>query len=141
MHVDSLVVFLCWFVGGFVSGITGIGGAMIAVPVAAMFIPMHDVIVLSYILNVAMDGSLACTHFRHCRVAALWPLFAGALPGAFFGLFILCFVPGNILQGAVGGLLIAYVYWQRVVRASGERKGGSWLVGRWTGWIWRGYVG
>ena len=68
MDTTSLIVFLCWFAGGFVSGLTGIGGAMVAVPAAALVLPMHVVIPLSCILNAAMDGSLACMHFRHCRV-------------------------------------------------------------------------
>nr|WP_321256586.1 sulfite exporter TauE/SafE family protein [uncultured Pseudodesulfovibrio sp.] len=108
-----IMVFCAWFVGGFVSGVSGIGGAMVAVPVAAMFIPMHDLIPLSCILNVIMDGCIACMHFRHCRVSALWPMLVGSIPGAIIGLFILQFVSGAILQGAVGALLLYYVYWQQ----------------------------
>ena len=59
MDFTSLFVFICWFAGGFVSGVTGIGGAMVAVPAAALILPMHVVIPLSCILNAAMDGSLA----------------------------------------------------------------------------------
>lgn len=123
-----LLVAACWFAGGFVSGLTGIGGAMVAVPIAAMFIPMHEIIPLSCILNVAMDGSLAVLYFRHCRVSALGPLLLGAIPGSFVGLYILQMVSGNILQGAVGLLLIFYVWWQQVAKA-GSRKKDSWLAG------------
>ncbi|MEG2172842.1 MAG: sulfite exporter TauE/SafE family protein [Desulfovibrionaceae bacterium] len=108
----SLTVFVCWFVGGFISGVTGIGGAMVAVPAAAFFLPMHEVIPLSCILNAAMDGCIACLHFRHCRIASLWPLLLGALPGSFVGLFILQAVSGAVLEGSVGLLLLSYVYWQ-----------------------------
>lgn len=128
MDTTSLIVFLCWFAGGFVSGLTGIGGAMVAVPAAALVLPMHVVIPLSCILNAAMDGSLACMHFRHCRVKALWPLLVGALPGSFAGLYILQMVSDAVLQGAVGVLLVFYVLWQRVARA-GSRKEDSWILG------------
>ena len=101
---------------------------MVAVPVAAMFLAMHEVIPLSCILNAAMDGSLAFLYFRHCRVPALWPLLLGALPGSFAGLAMLQMLPGAVLQGAVGILLIVYVLWQRVARA-GERKKDSWIAG------------
>lgn len=67
MDFPSVIVFIAWLLGGFVSGLTGIGGAMLAVPLAAMFIPMHDVILLSCILNLAMDGTLTCIYLRHCR--------------------------------------------------------------------------
>lgn len=124
----SLLVFACWFVGGFVSGLTGIGGAMVAVPAAAFFLPMHEVIPLSCILNTAMDGCIACLHFRHCRVRALWPLLLGALPGSFAGLFILQALSGAVLQGAVGLLLLFYVYWQHIAH-SGTARRDSWLAG------------
>lgn len=128
MDSTSLIVFLCWFAGGFVSGLTGIGGAMVAVPAAALVLPMHVVIPLSCILNAAMDGSLAFMHFRHCRTKALWPLLLGALPGSFAGLRILQVCSDAVLQGSVGVLLIAYVLWQRTAKA-GSRKEESWLLG------------
>ncbi len=121
MDSTSLIVFLCWFAGGFVSGLTGIGGAMVAVPAAALILPMHVVIPLSCILNAAM-------HFRHCRVSALWPLLVGAVPGSFAGLRILQVCSDAVLQGSVGVLLIVYVLWQRTARA-GNRKKESWLLG------------
>ncbi len=108
-----LLVFVAWFIGGFVSGVSGIGGALVAVPIAASAIPMHELIPLSCMLNVSMDGCIACMHFRHCRVSALWPMLAGSLPGAVAGLCILQFVSGAVLQGGVGALLLYYVYWQR----------------------------
>ena len=95
MDFPSVIVFIAWLLGGFVSGLTGIGGAMLAVPLAAMFIPMHDVILLSCILNLAMDGTLTCIYLRHCRFSALAPLLAGAIPGAFIGLVILQAVSGR----------------------------------------------
>lgn len=128
MDFTSLFVFICWFAGGFVSGVTGIGGAMVAVPAAALMLPMHVVIPLSCILNAAMDGSLAFMHFRHCRVSALWPLLLGALPGSFAGLHILQMFSDAVLQGSVGVLLIVYVFWQRVAKA-GSRKKDSWILG------------
>ncbi len=106
------LVFLLWLVGGFVSGVSGIGGAMVAVPAAAMFIPMQELVPLSCLLNLIMDGCIALMHFRFCRVSALWPMLAGSLPGAFAGLYILTVVSSPVLQGAVGVLLLYYVYWQ-----------------------------
>lgn len=106
------LVFLLWLIGGFVSGVSGIGGAMVAVPAAAMFIPMQELVPLACLLNVIMDGTIAAMHFRHCRWSALKPLIVGSIPGSFAGLYILTFVSSSILQGAVGALLIYYVYWQ-----------------------------
>ena len=128
MDIPSVVVVCAWFIGGFVSGASGIGGAMIALPIAALFIPIQQVIVLSCLLNLVMDGSLAVLHFRHCKVRALFPLFAGAIPGSIAGIFVLQVVPGSALQGMTGALLLAFVLWQR--RGSVGREGReSWLKG------------
>ncbi|SDL29807.1 hypothetical protein SAMN05660337_2555 [Maridesulfovibrio ferrireducens] len=124
----SIFVFFAWLIGGFVSGVSGIGGAMVAVPIASIFIPMHELIPLSCILNVVMDGCIACMHFRYCRVSALWPMLVGSLPGAFAGLFILQYVSGAILQGGVGALLLYYVYWQHTYKVKEARKE-SWSRG------------
>ena len=128
MDTPVLVVVLAWFVGGFVSGASGIGGAMIALPLAALFIPIQVVIALSCILNLVMDGAIAAMHFRYCKVRALYPLFAGAIPGSIIGLFILKMVPGSMLQGMTGILLLAFVLWQSRSRVS-QTGQESWLKG------------
>lgn len=119
----TALVVAAWLVGGFISGVSGIGGAMVAVPLAALFLPVRDVVALSCILNVFMDGTIACLHLRHARLSALVPMLAGALPGSVLGLSILKAVPGAVLQGAVGALLLLFVGWQlafRRRRARGE---------------------
>lgn len=128
MDIPVLMVVLAWFAGGFISGASGIGGAMIALPIAALFIPIQDVIALSCILNLVMDGMITAMHFRHCKVRALYPLFAGAIPGSIIGLFILQMVPGSMLQGMTGVLLLLFVLWQR--RGAVNQQGGeSWIKG------------
>ena len=122
MDFPSVIVFIAWLLGGFVSGLTGIGGAMLAVPLAAMFIPharRH---------TAELDETLTCMYLRHCRFPALAPLLAGAIPGAFIGLVILQAVSGRILQGGVGLLLLSYVCWQFFARRSGRERS-SWAVG------------
>ena len=67
-------------------------------------------------------GCLAAMHFRHCRGSALWPMLAGSIPGSFAGLYILQICSGAVLQGAVGLLLIYYVYWQKTFRVQGVMR-------------------
>ncbi len=115
-------VFGAWLAGGFVSGVSGIGGAMVVFPILALFIPVHQLIPLTCVLNVVMDGCLAAMHWRHCRVDALWPMLAGSVPGAFAGLYVLQICSGAVLQGAVGLLLMYYVYWQKTFRVQGVMR-------------------
>ena len=117
-EATDLFVFFAWILGGFVSGVSGIGGAMVAFPLLALVIPVHQLIALTCIINVVMDGCLAGMHFRHCRLSSLWPMLAGSVPGSFAGLYILQICSGAVLQGAVGLLLLYYVYWQMTYRAA-----------------------
>lgn len=119
--LEHAVVFTAWLCGGFISGVSGIGGAMFAVPIAAMFIPMHQVIVLSCILNVAMDAGICLMQFRFCRLRAILPMLAGSVPGSVAGLYILKFMSGAVLQGGVGLLLLFYVWWQVASRKTAPR--------------------
>ena len=117
--MTEICVFLAWILGGFVSGVSGIGGAMVAFPLLALVIPVHQLIALTCIINVVMDGCLAGMHFRHCRLSSLWPMLLASVPGSFAGLYILQICSGPVLQGAVGLLLLYYVYWQKTFRARG----------------------
>ncbi len=120
--IYNVCVFGAWLAGGFVSGVSGIGGAMVAFPLLALFIPVHQLIPLTCALNVVMDGCLAAMHCRHCRGSALLPMLAGSIPGSFAGLYILQICSGAVLQGAVGLLLIYYVYWQKTFRVHGVMR-------------------
>lgn len=93
--MTEICVFLAWIAGGFVSGVSGIGGAMVAFPFLVMLLPVHEVI-------------------------ALWPMLLASVPGSFAGLYILQVCSGPVLQGAVGLLLLYYVYWQKTFRARGS---------------------
>lgn len=118
-EATDLFVFFAWILGGFVSGVSGIGGAMVAFPLLALVIPVHQLIALTCIVNMVMDICLASLHFRFCRVSALWPMLLASVPGSFAGLYILQICSGPVLQGAVGLLLLYYVYWQKTFRARG----------------------
>ena len=117
--MTEICVFLAWIAGGFVSGVSGIGGAMVAFPFLAMLLPVHEAIALTCIVNMVMDICLASLHFRFCRVSALWPMLLASVPGSFAGLYILQICSGPVLQGAVGLLLLYYVYWQKTFRVRG----------------------
>ena len=128
METALIVVMSAWFVGGFITGVGGVGGAMFAVPIAALFLPIQDVIVLSCILNMAMDITLTVMHFRFCRVSAMWPMLIGTIPGTLVGLFLLLLIPEAVLQGMVGVFLLSFLFWQKYCR--GNKKGQeSWLAG------------
>ena len=72
--MTEICVFLAWIAGGVVSGVSGIGGAMVAFPFLAMLLPVHEALALTCIVNKDKNICLAHLHFRICRVRALWPM-------------------------------------------------------------------
>lgn len=115
----DIFVFVCWFAGGFVSGVSGIGGTMFAFPFLALAIPMHALIPLSCLVCFFKDACMIAMHVRFCRFDAMPWLLLGAVPGSFAGVYLLQICSGAVLQGAVGLLLLYYVYWQKTFRARG----------------------
>lgn len=116
--VLDIFVFVCWFAGGFVSGVSGIGGTMFAFPFLALAIPMHALIPLSCLVCFFKDACMIAMHVRFCRFDAMPWLLLGAVPGSFAGVYLLQICSGAVLQGAVGLLLLYYVYWQMTYRAA-----------------------
>ena len=114
----DIFVFVCWFAGGFVSGVSGIGGTMFAFPFLALVIPMHALIPLSCLVCFFKDACMIAMHVRFCRFDAMPWLLLGAVPGSFAGVYLLQICSGAVLQGAVGLLLLYYVYWQMTYRAA-----------------------
>lgn len=112
----EILVFALWFLGGFISGLTGMGGNMVVVPIAALFLPIHDVVAIACISCVVMDIAIAAMHYRYCCFRVLTPMILGSLPGAVLGVYILQILSGTALQVAVGFLLLCYVYWQFTMR-------------------------
>lgn len=119
----DIFVFVCWFAGGFVSGVSGIGGTMFAFPFLALAIPMHALIPLSCLVCFFKDACMIAMHVRFCRFDAMPWLLLGAVPGSFAGVYLLQICSGAVLQGIVGILLLFFVYWQLYVH--GGRGGGA----------------
>ena len=111
----DIFVFVCWFAGGFVSGVSGIGGTMFAFPFLALAIPMHALIPLSCLVCFFKDACMIAMHVRFCRFDAMPWLLLGAVPGSFAGVYLLQICSGAVLQGIVGILLLFFVYWQLYV--------------------------
>ena len=95
----DIFVFVCWFAGGFVSGVSGIGGTMFAFPFLALAIPMHALIPLSCLVCFFKDACMIAMHVRFCRFDAMPWLLLGAVPGSFAGVYLLQICSGAVLQG------------------------------------------
>lgn len=120
LELSHIVVFVSWLAGGFISGATALGGAMVAFPIASLLVPVHTLIPLACLLNVVMCLGLACLYGRWCRVREVWPMLLGAVPGSFLGLELLQVVSAKILLACVGTVLLFYTIWQSLSHGGKE---------------------
>ena len=107
-----LIVSIAWFLGGFVNGVSGMGAAMVALPIVAGFMDMSEAVPSSCLVTCIVAGYVAWMYRRSCRMASVWPMLLGCLPGVLAGVWVLKFVPGTWLQAGLGSLLLVYMLWQ-----------------------------
>lgn len=111
------LVFLAWFLGGFVNGISGMGAAMVALPIVACVLEMNEAVPSSCLVATVVAVYVAWMYRAYCRYAPLVPLLVGCVPGAVVGVYVLRVVPGVWLEAALGLALAGYVLWQHFHRA------------------------
>jgi uncharacterized membrane protein YfcA len=109
---------------GFVSGLFGIGGALIATPLLRIGLGTPELIALATPLPAAIpaaiSGSIAYMHERLIRFDVAWRTLLAALPMTFVGAYLTRFVSGQVLM-LLTGLLLAYSAWVFVRRGFGKK--------------------
>ncbi len=113
------LVFLAWFLGGFINGVSGMGAAMVALPIVACVLEMGEAVPATCLVAVALAVYVAWMYRAYARVAPIIPMLLGCIPGLIVGVYVLRVVPGIWLQGGLGAALIVYVAWQVLHRAGG----------------------
>jgi uncharacterized membrane protein YfcA len=108
MSSASLIVLAGAFAGGFVSGLTGFGTGITALPVWLLGITpvLAAPLVVACSLVAQVQTLPAIWHaidFRRCA-----PFIAGGLAGVPFGAYLLPYVPVQGFKAAVGALLVVY---------------------------------
>ncbi|OUO55275.1 hypothetical protein B5F76_01305 [Desulfovibrio sp. An276] len=101
-----------WFLAGFVNGISGMGAAMVALPIVAGSMNPAILVPATTVCVTIISASTAWVFWRHTRWHALKALLVGAVPGAAAGLGILLILPTSVLQLAAGVIMILFVAWQ-----------------------------
>ena len=126
------LVFLAWFIGGFVNGVSGMGAAMVALPIMACVMDMSVAVPASCFTALVVATQVAWMYRKSCRYASLPFMLTGCVPGVVGGVLILRVVPGVWLQAFLGVALVAYVCWQYAHRRSAahpETRTGAFLAG------------
>ncbi len=105
-----------WMLGGFVHGVTSIGGGMVAMPVVTFLTEPREAILISCLTGVIIPLVITIIYWRHILWReALW-LSLGCLPGIPAGTALLSVVSGRVLLFCLGIMLLLFVSWQHFSR-------------------------
>ena len=95
---------LAWFLGGFINGVSGMGAAMVALPIVACVLEMSEAVPATCLVAVTLAVYVAWMYRAHSRVAPIIPMLLGCIPGLIIGVCVLR-VFRNLATGrAWGGL-------------------------------------
>ncbi|MBP3730264.1 MAG: sulfite exporter TauE/SafE family protein [Mailhella sp.] len=102
-------VFFGWFIGGFVSGISGFGAMMLALPVLTLGLDAMDAILTCCIVAGPCCMQLAWLY----RSFVYWPdmkwLWLGCVPGCILGTITLMAIPAGWLQIGISLLICIFL--------------------------------
>jgi len=103
---------LLWLIGGFISGVSGLGGAMFAVPFISLFLEPQVLIPIANCLAVVICLELAWIYRKDLLVHEVKNMMLGSLPGLVLGTYILLIIPASLLLMSIGIVMICFVLWQ-----------------------------
>lgn len=103
---------LLWLIGGFISGVSGLGGAMVAVPFVSLFLEPQVLVPIANCLAVVMCLELGWIYRKDLLVHEVKNMMLGSLPGLVLGTYILLIIPTSFLLMSIGTVMICFVLWQ-----------------------------
>lgn len=118
-----LIIAAAWFMGAFLNGITGLGGAMVALPITALLVNWELVIPSSCLTSVCIALFMVLAYCRHANLSELLPLVVGSVPGTVVGVWLLSVASQGMMQLVMGVMILGMVVWQFLGRGSCVRLG------------------
>lgn len=106
------IFFLVWLLAGFITGVSGLGAAMVAVPFISLFIDLHTLIPVSNCLVLVLCGEIGYIYRHDLLRTELKNILIGSLPGLFLGTYILMIIPIAVLLFCIGTVMTLFVLWQ-----------------------------
>ncbi len=112
MVTAYVYVFLGWLFGGFVSGVAGFGGMMMALPIFFLGLPATEAVLVCCIIGAPGCTQLAWLYRRNVVWADMKWLWAGCIPGCILGALTLTIVPVQYLQMGISVMIACFVVLQ-----------------------------
>lgn len=140
MLLACAVVAFGWFWGGMVSGISGVGAVMVAMPLATLVVSPAESVLLSNLVGMYSSIHMGVAYHRSCVWKDVRGLVIGSLPGCVLGVLVLKVAPPHTLQIMISAVLALFVLMQAFRRSASWQIPGSTGVGIAVG-VACGFVG
>lgn len=98
MDTAIIVMSGAWFLGAFVNGLTGIGGALISLPIISLVLASKSVIVVSLIAGAVVGLLSLLLYGRYMDLREVAGFWLASLPGMLLGSWTLKLVDMQVLQ-------------------------------------------
>lgn len=114
MDTDILITAAAWFIGAFINGLTGMGGALIALPLISLFASSKDAIVVSMMSGFMVGLMSLLLYWRYINVRDVAGFWLSAVPGILLGVWTLKVVNIAWLELFLCTLLIMHIVVQLI---------------------------
>jgi uncharacterized membrane protein YfcA len=104
LALGSAIVFAAFLI----RGLSGIGSALVCIPLLALFWDLKIVVPLEAMLEVGFSLLVVGKLFRHMRKDIILYVIIGAALGSLAGVFLLSSLPNYFLQKALGGTVLVF---------------------------------
>lgn len=106
------VLCLAWILGGFVSGVTSMGCALVAIPLLNLVMSPDRAILIGCIVGSTVPIAMVILYHKNILLRELFYLLLPCLPGCFFGVLIFKITPIPEMTLGLGIVLAIFVLWQ-----------------------------
>lgn len=102
------VVILVLFVASLIKVVLGFGEALVAMPVLTFIVGIHVATPLVGLVSITLTALVLLQHRQHIEVSRVWRLVIASGCGVPFGLFVLRYVPAEIITRLLGLVIVLY---------------------------------
>jgi hypothetical protein len=105
----TLILFSCgiFFLAGSVQGLTGFGGALVAIPLLSLIMDVKQAVPLAILNGLVVTTTLVYTLRRYLDWRKILPLLVGSVPGIILGTALLKQANPAVISRLLGLILVA----------------------------------
>jgi uncharacterized membrane protein YfcA len=114
------------FCAGAIQGLSGFGGALLSLPLLALFLDIKTAIPVTGLFAQVLTLFLLIQLRRHWDWKKIYPLCLGSIPGIPLGVWFLNRIEGQFIQWTVGTVLVTYVVYSFLLKPAVRNTGRAW---------------